>query len=351
MINMRVICAMAPLCGFLVIPLPALAQAEPETIPLIMLKPQGAAFGADHLRKLYAALKKRSARATSQVLPLTKAEVWTVPKDDVEGVRKAAARYGVAMSKLSATWNHIFHKAPADAKMNDKQKMIVDRAKTSAATTAVGLMAAPPPPMVEYALIKDSSTPSLQGGGEHHGRTARRQVLTIRRESVEIKSDMCTWRGVVETTGAPAMFMWWPGGKMAGTVQHEGRFYSIRHMGGEMHAVVEMSDERMPEEHAPISARLRANDPNLRDDTLLREGDASKLRPLTGGMRPPSRGKMEHRSLPHRLRKRRPTLAQQEATSSSTSLSPTPRKQRATMPMSSASSSTLPSKRQTNPSA
>src|SRR4029450_4283765 len=156
MISMRVICAMAPLCGFLVVPVPALAQAEQETIPLIMLKPQGAAFGADHLRNLYAALKKRSARATSQVLPLTKAEVWTVPKNDVEGVKKAAARYGVAMSKLSATWNHIFHKAPADTKMNDKQKMIVDRAKTSAATTAVGLMAAPPPPMVEYALTKDA---------------------------------------------------------------------------------------------------------------------------------------------------------------------------------------------------
>jgi hypothetical protein len=77
-----------------------------------MLKPQGAGFGAADLRKLYAALKKRSAKATSQVLPLTKAEVWTVPKNDVEGVRKAAARYGVAMSKLSATWNQIFHKAP-----------------------------------------------------------------------------------------------------------------------------------------------------------------------------------------------------------------------------------------------
>ena len=65
-----------------------------------------------------------------------------------------------------------------------------------------------------------------------------------------------------------------------------------------MHAVVEMSDERMPEEHAPISARLRANDPNLRDDPLLREGDASKLRPLTGGMRPPSSGRMDHQQPP-----------------------------------------------------
>jgi metallopeptidase family M12-like protein len=294
MMNLRVICAMAPLCGFLVIPVPVLAQAEQETIPLMMLKPQGAGFGTAYLRKLYAALKKRSTKATSQVLPLTKAEVWTVPKADVEGVRKAAARYGVAMSKLSATWNHIFHKAAADAKMNDRQKMIVDRAKISAATTAVGLMAAPPPPMVEYALTKDAGTPSsAKEAASITVALSDDTTLTIRRESVETKSDMCTWRGIVETTGEPAVLMWWPGGKMAGTVQHEGRFYSIRPMGGEMHAVVEMSDERMPQEHAPISARLRANDPNLRDDPLLREGDASKLRPLTGGMRPPSRGRMD----------------------------------------------------------
>ena len=289
-----VICAMAPLCGLLVMPTPSLAQAEQESIPLIMLKPQGAGFGTAHLRKLYAALKKRSAKATSQILPLTKAEVWTVPKADVEGVRKAAARYGVAMSKLSATWNHIFHKAPADTKMNDRQKTIVDRAKSSAATTAVALMAAPPPPIVEYALTKDSPTPSSAKEATSITVTLPDDtMLTIRRESVETKSDMCTWRGIVETTGAPALFMWWPGGKMTGTVQHEGRFYSIRHMGGEMHALVEMSDDRMPQEHAPISARLRTNDPNLRDDPLLREGDASKFKPVTGGMRLPWRGRTD----------------------------------------------------------
>jgi len=290
MIHLRVICALAPLCGFLVIPVSARAQAEPETVPLIMLKPQGAGFGTADLRRLYAALKKRSAKATSQVLPLTKAEVWTVPKDDVEGVRKAAARYGVAMSKLSAAWNHLFHKAAADAKMNDKQRLIVDRAKTSAATTAVGLMAAPAPAMVEYALTKDANTPNaIKEAASITVALPDDTTLTIRRQSVETKSDMCTWRGVVETTGAPATLMWWPSGKMAGTVQHEGRHYSIRHMGGDMLAVVEMSDERMPEEHAPISARLRSNDPNLRDDPLLREGDASKLRPVTGGMRAASR--------------------------------------------------------------
>jgi Metallo-peptidase family M12 len=73
--------------------------------------------------------------------------------------------------------------------------------------------------------------------------------------------------------------MWWPGGKMTGTVQHEGRIYSIRHMGGEMHAVVEMGENLMLQEHASMPERLRANDPNLRDDPLVLQGDASALRP------------------------------------------------------------------------
>jgi peptidyl-Asp metalloendopeptidase len=106
--------------------------------------------------------------------------------------------------------------------------------------------------------------------------------LSIRRTSVEVRSDMCVWRGVVEETGAPATIMWWPGGKMAGTVQHQGRLYSIRHLGGELIAVVEMGEDRMPQEHAAMSPRLRADDPTLQDDPLVRQGDAGALRPKTG---------------------------------------------------------------------
>jgi hypothetical protein len=136
--------------------------------------------------------------------------------------------------------------------------------------------------MVEYALIKDAGD---QGSA---GQAASITValgddtaLTIRRTSVDIRSDMCVWRGVVQGTGAPATIMWWPGGKMAGTVQHQGRIYSIRHLGGEMHAVVEMGEDRMPQEHAPMAQRARADDPNTRDDPLVQQGDASALRPKT----------------------------------------------------------------------
>ena len=150
MIYVRVVFAAASLGSLLWLSsTTVVAQAEPETVPLIMLKPQGASFSAPRLRKLYAALKKRSARATSQILPLTKTEVWTVPKDQAEAVRKTAARHGVVMSKLSATWNYVFHKAPTNTRISDKQKSILDRARSSLATLSVAMMAAPSPPMVE----------------------------------------------------------------------------------------------------------------------------------------------------------------------------------------------------------
>ena len=99
------------------------------------------------------------------------------------------------------------------------------------------------------------------------------------RTSVDIKPDMCIWRGAVEGTGAPATIMWWPGGKMTGTVQHQGRIYSIRHMGGEMHAVVEMGEDRMPQEHAPMPERMRQQRPHPARRSAAQQGDASIMRP------------------------------------------------------------------------
>jgi hypothetical protein len=73
---------------------------------------------------------------------------------------------------------------------------------------------------------------------------------------------------------------------MTGTVQQQNqRIYSIRHLGGRLYAIVELSGDRMPQEHAAMPARLRSNDRSLRDDSLIQQGDASVLRPATAGMR------------------------------------------------------------------
>src|SRR5262252_1702112 len=127
MMHLRTACVAAVLSSLFWLPIPVLAQTDQEAVPLIMLKPQGAGLSAPRLRKLYASLKKRAGKATSQILPLTKAEVWSVPKSRVDDVRKAAARRGVMMSALGATWNHIFRKAAPDTRMNDQQKSMVDK--------------------------------------------------------------------------------------------------------------------------------------------------------------------------------------------------------------------------------
>jgi hypothetical protein len=258
----------------------ALAQSQPERVPLIMTKlpPQTSAT--------YKSIIKHAGKARGQVLTLTKTEMWEVPKENVEAVKKAAASHGALATQLGNDWNQVFHSPPdgMKMKMNDKQKTMMDQAKESKATMGVGMMAAPMAPMIEYALTKDAG-PNI-GGPATSQEAARISIklsnsteLTIVRTSVDIRKDMCVWRGAVEGTDAPATIMWWPGGKMAGTLQHEGRIYSIRHLGGEMHAVVEMGEDRMPQEHAPMPEGMRQMDPNLRDDPLRNEGDASLMRP------------------------------------------------------------------------
>ena len=223
-------------------------------------------------------------------------------------MQKEASKRGVVMSQLAAGWNQLLRRLPVQRKMNAGQQAMMDGAKASAATLGIGMMATPPPPMMEYALIKDADLPAAsQPASTITVALSDSTVLTINRTSVDIRADMCVWRGTVEGTGEPATLMWWAGGKTAGMVQHKGMLYSIRHMGGEMHAVVEMAEDRMPREHAPMPARLRTNDPHLRDDPLIQQGDASVLRPMTAGMRPPAQqGKQQPGTKRVRRRTRNP---------------------------------------------
>ena len=268
-------------------PAVAQAQAEDEGVPLIMMRTEStAAFGGERLRKLVAALKKRAGKSSRKVLPLTKTEVWTVPKQNVAAVQKEASRHGVVMSQLAAGWNQLLRRLPAQQrKMNARQQAMMEGAKASAATLGVGMMATPPPPMMEYALIKDADLPAAsQRASTITVALSDSTVLTISRTSVDIRADMCVWRGTVDGTGEPATLMWWPGGKTAGMVQHEGKLYSIRHMGGELHAVVEMGEEKMPREHAPMPERLRSNDPSLARRSSRQPGRGGQTAAGDGGI-------------------------------------------------------------------
>ena len=118
--------------------------------------------------------------------------------------------------------------------------------------TAIGIVAAPAPALVEYALTKDAAAKlPAKDAPKIVVTLSDKSPLTLTRTSVDIKPDMCIWRGAVDGTDMPVTIMWWPRGKMAGLIQHRGHIYAIRHIGGEVHAIIETSEALMPEDHPP----------------------------------------------------------------------------------------------------
>ena len=249
------------------------SQASEERTPLIMTKlPPSGSPG-------YEAIRKRAGEIAVQTLSLTKAETWSVPKANAEAVTRLAASHGVEVTPLSANWNHIFVPMPAATAMTAAQRTMVQRAMSSPAATDIATFLPPRAAVVEYALTRDGGVPpSIRVS------LNRETTVTIIRTHVTVKPDMLTWRGRVEGTGAPATLMWWPGAQMVGVIHHKGRIYSIRCMHGVLHAIVQIDEAKMPPEHAPTPPGLRSDDPSLRDDPLVHQGDASILRSIIRGM-------------------------------------------------------------------
>ena len=123
-------------------PAVAQAQAEDEGVPLIMMRTEStAAFGSKRLRKLVAALKKRAGKSSRKVLPLTKTEVWTVPKDKVAAVQNEASQtWSGHEPTCSGPGTSFCGDSP---RAQDEYEAAGDGggAKASAATLGVGLMA------------------------------------------------------------------------------------------------------------------------------------------------------------------------------------------------------------------
>jgi hypothetical protein len=106
------------------------------------------------------------------------------------------------------------------------------------------------------------------------------ESITARRTSVAMTKHGCTWRGEIEGTGDPVMLMWWKDGRLSGMFTHRGHLYTLKNMGGEMHAVVETDPVKMPPDHGATHAEGSAppQGSDLRDDPLVARGEGAPLR-------------------------------------------------------------------------
>ena len=253
-------------------------KAEEERVDVIVSHPESAGQPRSRVRVFFSRIKMRIINVTARLLPMTRCEKWSVAKKDLDKVTKEAAKHGVVVTQLGPDRDRLMS-ATDELQLDDMQKAMVERAKASKATTSVKIMRAPPPAVLEHALTTDIKR--ADGTSEPAKITvafADNTTFTIVRTSVDIKPDMCIWRGTVEGSEAQVTLMWWASGKMTGTVQGRGRPLSIRHLGGRLYAVVEMGEDRMPQEHAP-RAQAPSSDPTLRDDPLVQQGDASAFKP------------------------------------------------------------------------
>ena len=64
-----------------------------------------------------------------------------------------------------------------------------------------------------------------------------------------------------------------------------------------MRTAEEMIEDMVPQEHALILARRPTDDPNLRDDPLFNQRNASTLRPVTRGMQSPAAAQKQRLAL------------------------------------------------------
>jgi hypothetical protein len=130
--------------------------------------------------------------------------------------------------------------APLSTALSERQASVVELGKASSAATGVSIatariasLASPAgPPRITLALAGDTEITASRVGG-HGG------------------PEGGVWRGTVEETGGQVALMWWKDGSVVGTVQNGGRLYSIRPLGGSLHAVVALSEDHMPPDHAP----------------------------------------------------------------------------------------------------
>ena len=273
------------LIGYLAWPArgPALGQDQEQSVELIMSTYEGA--GQSSLRTLYDAIKNNAPKITRQILPLTRAEKWTVPRSDVEAVINAASKTNIIVTKLDPDWQHIFNAVTPDMPLSKAQRSLLTLAKEFKATAESKVVTGRNPALLEYALTREvSSSKGLKDLAQITIALTDKMAVTVSRTSVDVQSDMVIWRGVVDKTGAGATLMWWLNGTMVGTIGHNGHFYSIRHLGDRTYAVVEMDEARMPPDHAAMPPMmLVSRDLTQHDDPLVQQGDASVMRPATMG--------------------------------------------------------------------
>ena len=241
---------------------PALAQSQADTAKkdganeqiIITNKPAHQSRVREFLARVLGKIK-------GEKLETTGSEVWSVPKEKAEEVKKRLEKLGAKVTKLHENWNHILTRRKTDAApMTPSQQEVVDKMTKSPETVKVGVLSMPDAAVADYALTRFEEQVGTKGqGGPPEDRYAKvvlpldqtRDIVLARKRPVDITERGVTWIGEVEETGERALLMLWKDGHLSGYFGYKGRVFVVNHMGGNVHTMAELDPRLMPPDHTP----------------------------------------------------------------------------------------------------
>ena len=210
---------------------------------------------------------------------------------------------------------------PSDAnmKMTPAQQEMMHKTMQSKAAVGASMMMLPDAATMEYTLTKRMNAPEGSAPQTMLIPLNDKLTVTAQRTDVSKTDDGYIWRGVIDGSGEPVTLLWWPSGRLAGTVVHGGTRTSSRTSTATCTACSSTRPTRCRPTTAPPARTMMAEDGHAhrsagargrRRHDAARDSAAPPMRPA------PARRRAQGR---HHQR----------------SSSPTPRRRRATTPTSS----------------
>lgn len=246
----------------------------------------------------YKELSDLAGATAGQDLDMTHAEMWSVPRERLDRLLAAAKRQGVSVKSLDKTWNRLATPMPKSTKMSAKQKEMMHKSMESKAAMGMSMMELRDAASMEYALTKGMNTRA-------HGPPPtlviplnEKEAVTATRTSISKAGDAYVWRGIIDGNDEPVTLLWWPSGRLSGTVTHGGHMYVIKNLGGDMHGMLELAPDKLPPDHGPADPKMMRK-MKMRTDPLVHQGEAAMMQQGTarhGAL--PSMGPRNHAAAP-----------------------------------------------------
>ena len=226
------------------------------------------------------ALARAAGSPRVEQLDMSKGEAWSIGARHLKSFKAAASRHGIRIATgKSSVMSPMLMPMRGKMKMSAEQSAMVALVKSSGATMGVMMARTPEPATMEYLLTRGMNEPeNAEAPPVIELAIDGSRKLRLIRTRIERASDRWIWNGVVEGSDQQATLLWWPSGRMSGSITYENMMYSIRDIGGGMHALVAIDPNRMPMEHAPSEA-MRVPGGDVMSDPLVRTGEAILMRP------------------------------------------------------------------------